>query len=170
MKRVAKKLVSSRPLLLCLLVGAAHVGCAAQGAKSSAPASKQSEAPEAAAPAPAEATAGLERDEEVPQQQPVAPSSIEASPAPETEKKSSTRDDAVKRLNAETGQFERAIRPEQLSCGAAKPLRDAICDIATRICELSANSPSSTNSGADCDTAKSSCLDAQRKYKERCEK
>ncbi len=169
MKRAAQKLVSIRSSLVCVLFGTALVGCAAQGAKSTAPAADNSEAPTAAAPPPAEAPGGAERDEEAPAQQ-AAPSSVEASPAPEAEKKSSAHADAVKRLSTETGQFERAMRPEQLSCGAAKPLRDAICEIATRICDLSANSPSSTNSEADCDTAKSSCLDAQRKYKERCEK
>jgi hypothetical protein len=170
MKRAARKLVSIRPSLVCLLFGTALAGCAAQEAKSTAPAADESEAPTAAAPPPpAEASGGAERDEEAPAQQ-AAPSSVEGRPAPEAEKKSSAHDDAVKRLSVETGQFERAMQPEQLSCGAAKPLRDAICEIATRICDLSTNSPSSTNSGADCNTAKSSCLDAQRKYKERCEK
>jgi hypothetical protein len=177
---------SSRRLLCLTIVFwtiallASCVGCARE-AQSSAPTSDRraepsaAASPEAAPAAPSEAPPpGMERDEEAPAQQPSAAqslqgrSSLEGPSAPQADKKSSARDDAVSQLSVETGQFAKAIAPEQLSCDSARPHRDAICEIATRICELSSKSPSST--GSDCESAKSSCVDARRKYKERCEK
>lgn len=95
---------------------------------------------------------------------------LEESSASPAKQKSSPPETELNRLTAVRGLFEEALEPERLSCEGARPLRDAICEIAERLCDLSAKPPSSTNSNEECTTARSSCEQAQRKYKERCGK
>ncbi len=60
-----------------------------------------------------------------------------------------------------------ALAPAQLSCSGALPHRDAICGIATRICELEQSAPSSA-ARRDCEAAEQACKKARETYDARC--
>jgi hypothetical protein len=119
---------------------------------------------------------------------PAEPASPAAPPAPEADDDYSRRpaiepnDTAVSKekklapdtapsddLRAAESAFDRTLDAESLSCDSARPHRDAICEIAKRLCDLSVKTPSSDGRD-DCVTANQACEKAQRKYQARCGK
>ncbi len=171
-----------RPLLLgtCILAlwGTAACGANTQKAASSAeesadadddPATGAAEAP-AAAPMPAEqASPPAEPARDAGEGYPRAPT-VESNAAPaRKEKKLISETEPNDDLRAATSAFDESLGAKELSCEGARPHRDAICEIAKRLCELSVKTPSSGERD-DCVTANRACEKAQRKYQARCGK
>ena len=71
------------------------------------------------------------------------------------------------KLMMHQGALERLLAPEHMSCEGALPRKDAICEIATRICELEEASPSS-GSQRHCEQARKACKDAKKSFDARC--
>lgn len=173
-KSVPEAASGSRPtglplrVLLAPLLGLL-AACAAQ-----APAQKQSaEAP--ASPSREEPVAddaeqsGASSDEST-APSPSAPAQAAAAPPAEPKEKgrSFKRGDALLGLSEHQASLLDSLRADALSCGGARPHRDAICEIARRICELQSSSPSTTSPEASCSEATQSCESAQRRFREKC--
>jgi hypothetical protein len=163
----------------CLLALTCSIACGRSAEKAASPASPAEEtadvdgapAPGAAqAPAPAaEPLPAAESARDTGEASPRAPS-IESNASPAAPEKKlvagpQTNDD----LRAATSAFDESLGANALSCDGARPHRDAICEIAKRLCELQVKAPSSTERD-DCVTANQACEKAQRKYQARCGK
>lgn len=90
---------------------------------------------------------------------------LDSAPSPDTGTEKTKKVRLVSDLHAELQALDESLHPERLSCEGAKPHQDAICSIATRICEM--EQPSTTTS-RDCKQAKKSCKRAKQRYEEEC--
>lgn len=92
----------------------------------------------------------------------------EAEPSLEvTEKKERSPASMLAELDGYLVSFDAQLDPQRLSCDGARPIKDAICSIAQRICDLS--DPGSLNKPADCKRASDACKKAQSDYDDKCE-
>lgn len=67
------------------------------------------------------------------------------------------------------GDFEAALELSTPDCGRAGEFRDAICDLATRICGIAAEHPEHEDVADKCDDGQNRCATARESVDDRCE-
>lgn len=162
----------------CLLTLVTVAACSAPRARSEAEAPAAAPAQDAAAvSAPQEAERGAPGEsaadvESLPDDEELADDEKKAEAPgladPPAASPSGPASEQWERLVEEEEDFAAAMDPSALSCSGALPLRDAICQLAERICALTGPNASTEAAERDCKRARASCDKAKQSYAGRC--